>query len=193
MRVIPSVFLILAIALAGKPSEAAETYRSAVVDSAGRLAIQTTDGRRIIVRKAKDQTTFANPVISPDRTAVGAQAEFPNCCTSYDIPLELVIYSAGQVHRLTGIGLPIFQWRFEDQGSRVAYSQETVHFSCETHYELRDVRTRRLIDSADVPEECRGEKPDLTSIRIPSWVSKFRSAKEDVPARSLPRSSPSSP
>jgi hypothetical protein len=173
------VVVIVAV-LAAAPAGVAckETYRSAAVDAAGRLVIHTSDDRRIVVAKTKDQTTFEKPILSSSRTAVGATADFPNCCTSYDIPLELVVYSGGKVHRFRGMGLPIFTWQFSDAGSRVAYSQETVHFACSVHYELRDIASERLLDSADVPEPCGQEpNPDM-NVRIPDWVARLRSAKQ---------------
>jgi hypothetical protein len=145
-----------------------ETYERVSIDGRN-LVIVTTDRRTIVVPKEREQTTFGKPMLSSDRTAVGAQAEFPNCCTSYDIPLQLVVYANGKIHRFTGVGLPIFRWHFVGGGRRVAYSQETVHFACVTHYELRDVETERRLDSADVPQPC-GQDPNPTIGPLPSWI-----------------------
>jgi hypothetical protein len=155
------------------PAQPAETYVSAEIDANGALRIIASDRRTIIVMKEGDQSSFGKPIISPDRTAVGAQAKYPNCCTSYDIPLQLVIYSNGMAHRFKGVGLPIFQWRFADAGSRVAYGQEPVHFGCEIHYELRDIQSERLIESADVQQPC-GQRPITTGPTIPKWVKDLR-------------------
>jgi len=155
-----------------RPSGArrAVTFDSAGIDAAGNLVIVTSDRRTILVPRRGEQSSFDDPVLSRDRTAVGAQAEFPNCCTSYDIPLQLVVYANGKEHRFTGTGLPIFQWHFADGGTRVAFGQEPVHFGCSIHYELRDVRSERLIDSADIPEPC-GEAPEPRVVKIPKWVA----------------------
>src|SRR5215213_10803531 len=114
-----TVFLLLAIALIPNQAVAqtpTETYESVVVDADGNLRILTSKQKTIIVPKggsleARDslgkQTAFGKAVISSDHRAVGAQAMFANCCTSYDIPLQLVIYSRGETHRFEG-GLPIF-------------------------------------------------------------------------------------
>ena len=153
-----------------------ETYQSAVINTTGGLVITTSDQRTIVVPKEGEQSAFSKPVVSSARTAVGAQAQFPNCCTSYDIPLQLVIYSNGKVHRFAGIGLPIFQWHFADGGTRVAYGQEPVHFGCSIHYELRDIQSERLIDSADVPEPC-GQNPDPEAVHAPKWVDDLESDK----------------
>ncbi len=151
---------------------ASERYTAVRVDAQQRLVITTGSGRTIVVPRTTDQTTFANPMISSDGTAVGAQGQFGNCCTSYDIPLQLVVYRRGVVHRFTGVGLPIFQWHFADAGSRVAYSQQTVHGACVITYELRDIDSERLIDSTALPEPCGMEAADEVH-EIPLWVTRL--------------------
>src|SRR5262245_51445197 len=108
-----------------------ERYESARIDGQGNLRIVTADRRTIVVEKGGpasagdtfgSQTAFKEPVVSFDRQAVGAQAMFGNCCTSYDIPLQLVVYARGKTHRFDG-GLPIFDWHFADDGRRIVFSQ----------------------------------------------------------------------
>jgi hypothetical protein len=171
MRLSLSTAFAILLGLAPLSGAAQETYESASLDPNGRLHIVTTNHRDVLVPLGKDQTSFREPVISNDRRAVGASAEYPNCCTSYDIPLELVIYADGKTHRF-GSGLPIFQWHFADSGTQVAFGQEPVHFACSIHYELRDVRSERLLDSADVPEPC-GQDPDPKPVAVPKWVTEL--------------------
>lgn len=153
-------------------STAIETYASAAIDSDGNLRITTSDHRTIVVRKAPGQSAFRGPVLSTDRTAVGAQADYPNCCTSYDIPLQLVVYADGTSHWFAG-SLPIFDWQFMDGGKRVAYGQQTVHWACSIHYELRDISSERLLESADIPEPC-GQTPNPPAVAMPKWVIELR-------------------
>jgi hypothetical protein len=153
-----------------------QTYQSVAIDANGSLVITTTSQKTIVVSKAGGQTSFAKPIVSSARSAVGAQAEFKNCCTSYDIPLQLVVYANGKVHRFTGNGLPIFQWHFADEGTRVAFGQEPVHFGCSIHYELRDIRSERLIDSADIPQPC-GQNPVPEIVKPPTWVDDLNADK----------------
>jgi hypothetical protein len=153
-----------------------ETYDSATVTARGDLLIVTASGRRVVVRKEREQTEFSTPVISSAGTAVAAQAMFRNCCTSYDIPLQLVVYARGRLHRFTGVQLPIFQWAFADGGTQIAYGQEPVHFGCSVHYELRDIASGRLIDKADVPEPC-GPFPNPEAVKVPGWVTNLISQK----------------
>ena len=159
--------------LAAQPA----TYTTAEIDSTGGLLITTSDGRTIVVPKEGEQQSFGVPVMSDDRTAVGAQAYYANCCTSYDIPLQLVVHANGKLHRFTGNSLPIFQWHFADAGTRVAFGQEPVHFGCEVHYELREIRSERLIDSADVPQPC-GLRPDPPAVPVPRWVRELNQKQQ---------------
>src|SRR5436190_4205836 len=161
-----------------QPAASTETYESVDIDADGNLRILTTEQRTIIVPKVGSpkagesfgkQTAFEKPVLSDDRRAVGAQAMFGNCCTSYDIPLQLVIYSGGKTHRFEG-GLAIFDWHFADRGRRVVFSQQTVHFTCSVHWELRDVASERLVATADIPEVC-GQIPDPPKVKVPKWVT----------------------
>ena len=162
----------------GQRTPAKEVYESVDVDADGNLRVLTSDQRTIIVPKGGfpkagetfgKQTAFEKPVLSDDRRAVGAQALFGNCCTSYDIPLQLVIYSNGKTHRIED-RLPIFDWHFADGGRRVVFSQQTVHFACSVHWELRDIASERLIAAADIPEAC-GQSPDPPHVKVPNWVT----------------------
>ena len=179
------VGVIVSFVLPGQGSQAlptaapAETYQSAAIAADGSLVITTTDRKTVVVRKVGDQTSFSEPILSAPRTAVGAQANFPNCCTSYDIPLQLVVYANGRVHRFTGTGLPIFDWHFADGGTRVAFGQQPIHFGCATHYELREIESERLVDSVDIPQRC-GQVPDPPVVKAPKWVSELISRRKQA-------------
>ena len=126
-------------------SQAPERYETAMVDASGQLYTRTTDGRQICLPKDPDQVGFDKAAISPDRLAVGWLALFPNCCTSYPIPLKLVVYVSGRVHTFVGTGLPVWTWRFDSTSQQVVFFQETVHGGIGGHYELRDIATERLV------------------------------------------------
>jgi len=177
------VFALVTVEVAAQaprqaPTASAETYESVDINAEGNLRILTSDRRTVVVPKGGfpkagesfgQQTAFGQPVLSTDRRAVGATAMFGNCCTSYDIPLQLVIYSGGKTHRFEG-GLAIFDWHFADGGRRVVFSQQTVHSTCSVHWELRDIADERLLDTADIPEVC-GQIPDPPKVPVPNWVT----------------------
>jgi hypothetical protein len=163
-----------------------EIYATANVGNDGDLHIMTTNGREIVVAKSDDnrfvetqQAYFEKPELSDNQRAVGSRAFYRNCCTSYEIPLALVVYADGRTHRFTGSGLPIFLWHFADDGTMVAFGQEPVHFGCSVHYELREIRSERLIDSADVPEPC-GQDPNPQPVKVPEWVTRLEQAQRET-------------
>jgi hypothetical protein len=152
-------------------SAAAETYVQAIVDQGGQLRILTKDRREIVPQKEPDQVAFEKPAISPDGRAVGWLALYPNCCTSYPIPLKLVIYAGGKLRTFTGAELPVWRWCFRGGGKQVAFEQETVHGGTGVHYELRDIKTGRLVAKYD---------PDPNSQVLgfrPEWVADLDSRR----------------
>jgi hypothetical protein len=168
-RALPASMLV-AVLLASAPfSAAAETFVRASIDPDGQLRILTQNLREITPRRDKDQVGFQMAVISPDRHTVGWLAMYPNCCTSYPIPLKLMIYADGKAHDFTGNGLPVWRWRFLSSGKQVAYEQETVHGGLGVHYELRDVATGRLAAEYDPDPEIPGKPP--------WWVDELDSEK----------------
>jgi hypothetical protein len=163
-----------------------ELYTAATLGSDGDLHITTTNGREIVVPKSDDnrpvetqQAYFEKPELSINQRAVGSRAFYRNCCTSYEIPLALVVYADGRTHRFTGSGLPIFLWHFADAGTLIAFGQEPVHFGCSVHYELREIRSERLVDSADVPEPC-GQDPNPQPVKVPDWVNKLEQSQRNA-------------
>jgi hypothetical protein len=187
-RCIAAVVVIVAttVGVATAQEQRGESYAAATLGNDGELHITTTNRREIVVAKSGDTRSgetqpayFEDPLLSNDRRAVGARIFYPNCCTSYEIPLTLVVHADGRTHRFTGRGLPIFLWHFADDGSTVAFRQEPVHFGCSAHYELREIRSERLVDSADVAEPC-GQDPNPQPVRVPEWVNKLDQSQREV-------------
>ena len=147
---------------------AEDRYVRAVVDEAGALRILTSDGRTIVQTKEPEQVGFDEVAVSPDGQSVGWLALFPNCCTSYPIPLKLMVYSAGKLRPFMGTGLPVWRWHFTGGGKQVAFSQETVHGGFGAHYELRDVGSGRRVAQWD-PTIGRDNRP-LENQKRPKWV-----------------------
>ena len=185
-------FAVVVVIAAGRVGGAmaqpqrAEVYAAATLGNDGNLHIMTTNGRAIVVAKPDDQRSvetqkayFEKPVVSKNQRAVGSRVFYPNCCTSYEIPLTLVVYADGRTHRFTGSDLPVFLWHFADDGATVAFSQEPVHFGCSIHYELREIRSERLVDSADVPEPC-GQDPTPQPVKVPEWVNRLEQSQRDA-------------
>jgi hypothetical protein len=121
----------------------------AYVDSDGALHIVGASGHETKPGKDKDQVAFSSPQIALDNQTVGWLAEFPNCCTSYPIPLSLVIYRNGNVIQRFHDAQMMVSWRFLADGKRVAFCTNTVHGDIAPHCELHDVNTGRQLQVFD--------------------------------------------
>src|SRR5262249_166278 len=86
-----------AVLLVASASAGAETYVEARIDGNGQLRLVTAGGKVIHPKRLPDrpnvgdQVGFDKVAISPDGRVVGWLALYPNCCTSYPIPLALVL------------------------------------------------------------------------------------------------------
>jgi hypothetical protein len=169
-RAAPLSFAAWVLLLAAS-SEAADSYVRAAVDEAGALRVVTRAGQALVFHKEPEQIDFDQIVVSPDSLSVGWLALYPNCCTSYPIPLKLVVYSAGKLRKYSGSELPVWRWRFLARGKQVAFEQETVHGGLGAHYELRDVRTGRLIGEY-TPATGADSLPGPNS-NTPEWVAEL--------------------
>ena len=157
--------------LAALPARTQTTYRRADVDTAGRLRVTTSAGVTIAPRMDSDQVGVAEPAVSPDGRSVGWLALYSNCCTSYPIPLALVVRSAGHERRFHGNDLPIAQWAFLDNGRRVALSQAPLHGRVTTHYELYDVASGQRLGTYDqAPDTDEAQLGSVAARRVPAWV-----------------------
>jgi hypothetical protein len=145
-----------------------ERYMATSITDSQQLRIVTEEGREIVIPMATDQVGVDAVAIAPDGRRVGWLALYPNCCTSYPIPLELVVYSDGQTQRFTGAGLPVWRWSFAEGGNQIAFKQETVHGGFGTHYELVDVDSRAIIAQFE-PTRGPDDQP-LPGQPLPDWV-----------------------
>jgi len=143
------VALLLATCPVPRLTAQAPTYQRALVDSAGQLHLWTTAGQEVTPPPDSGQVGFEQPQIAPGAAAVGWLALYPNCCTSYPIPLRLVVLVGDERRLFSGSGLPIWRWAFLAGGTRVAFYQETVHGGSGQHYELRDLVSGRLVAAYD--------------------------------------------
>jgi hypothetical protein len=159
---IPLVIACAAALLGARASCAQPTYRRADVDATGQLRIVLASGHAVRPPKDSGQVAFAQVAISADHRTIGWVALYPNCCTTYPIPLELVLLRAGGGRTVIAGALPIWQWAFSPGGQRVVLRQAPVHGAAPMLYELHDIRTGRLIASTEVDAG--------TSAALPAWV-----------------------
>jgi len=113
----------------------------AYADSTGRVHVVMGNGREVVL----PQESVELPVIAGDNRTVGWQVNFPNCCTSYPIPLTVVLYRDGHIIHRIGNGRGLFRWQFVKEGEQVAYFSDTVHSNLAPECVLVDVATGKTL------------------------------------------------
>lgn len=178
MRVPPILVLSAALLLRVASSSAQTTIRRTVLDSTrGRLRIVLSDNRVIEPPKDSDQVGFTQVAISPDHRFVGWVALDRNCCTTYPIPLELVLLTAAGHRTVIENALPIWEWSFEAGGQNVVIRQAPIHGDTPVTYELHDITTGRLLASATADSRPQ-----------PSWTRRGGLITESPSAPRTPQS-----
>ena len=138
-----------------------QVYRSAIVDGKGRLHIKLANGKEIVPRMRKGQTSFGDAWIAPDSHTVGwlEMYPYPDAGQAWRGPLggPLVLFRAGRVlHRFNG-NQPIWDWEFHDDGKQVVYEEAPMHGASQTCI-LGDVESGRII--AQWGNESDEKQPD---------------------------------
>jgi hypothetical protein len=146
-------------------------YQSAVVteEDPSTLTITAADGSQFAAPAFIDQVGFEEARVSPDGKYVGWLALYPNCCTSYPIPLKLVVLDeARRLHTFVGIELAIIHWCFLPGSASVAYMQTVLHGTSFEHFEWRAIADGKLLGEYEYPDD--DEEQALARRRAPSWV-----------------------
>ena len=125
-------------------------------------------------RNEPDQQGFDEAHVSPDGHTVGWLVLEANCCTSYPLPTELVLFRDGHiVQRLTGRTV-IWAWAFSPDGKAVAWRERTAHGASSILYSLRRVSDGHLLAEfdCDLKEGTpAGEEPGYVyDGKVPAWV-----------------------
>ena len=141
----------------------------ALIESGAKLEIRDRSGSTWPAPKQDDQVGFQSPKISPGGRYAGWLALSPNCCTSYPIPLALLVLdSRGQLHEFTG-QQSTFGWCFERGGTAVAYKRALLHGATPEVFELRRIRDGALLRTFTVPVEVSTGEASMP--KLPKWAS----------------------
>lgn len=133
------------------------------------LELTTAHAATVSAPSLPDQVEFGSPQISPDQSHVGWLALEANCCTSYAVPMTLVVMDEHHHTReFVGNGLPIFDWCFLPDSKSVAYMQTVLHGTNFKHFEHRSLDDGRLLAVYDYPDDL---SENATARRnAPAWV-----------------------
>ncbi len=156
--------LILALWAASGLAASAPRYRSAAVDAKGRLHIVSEAGKETVLSKTRDQTSFGDPTISPDRQTViwKVMARDPTRNYFSELPFALAVFRNGRVLHIFATEPILSDWQFEDAGERIAYATGSLDGFARESF-LREVVSGRIIEKWSVGD---GGAP-------PEWARAF--------------------
>jgi len=134
-----------------------------VTHDAGVVHVVDSSGKDVVPPKEKDQVSCSDAKVSPDKQTAGWLVDYENCCTSYPIPLTLVLYRDGKVIQHLAPGQMIYDWHFW-KNDEVAVSDGPTHNPSGPQIHLYNIRTGKLL------KEWYGEYGD----KAPAWGEGLR-------------------
>jgi hypothetical protein len=91
---------------------------------------------------------FSGVQLAEDRRTLGWTIDVEDCCTSYAIPMGLIVFRNKHVLHTFYPGLEVWEWMFVQRGVRVAVVSGPTHGTDVGDHRLYDVRTGKLISEA---------------------------------------------
>jgi hypothetical protein len=88
---------------------------------------------------------FSNVQLAEDRQTLGWTINVENCCTSYSIPLSVVVFRDKQVLHTFRQGQMVWNWKFLQGGKQVEAVFGPTHGTDVGDNRLYDVKTGKLI------------------------------------------------
>jgi hypothetical protein len=141
----------------------------ALTDGGARLEIRDRSGASWLAPKRGEQVGFQSPKIAPGGRYAGWLALSSFCCTSYPIPLALIVLDTrGQIHEFQG-QQATFGWCFERDGAAVAYKRALLHGATPEWYELRRIQDGALLGSFEVSLEVSTGAAPMP--KVPEWAT----------------------
>jgi hypothetical protein len=112
---------------------------------------------------------FSKVQLAEDRRTLGWTINVENCCTSYSIPLRVVVFRRKQVLHTFDQGQMVWSWMFVQGGEQVAIVFGPTHGSEVGDYRLYDVKTGKLLSEIWGDEDTQALKPNA-----PEWAKRLQ-------------------
>ena len=157
----------------------------------GPLHIVYGDGTEVVreLRPAKaarpgedawNQEGFFDVHLADDKRTIGWIETYGNCCTSYALPLVLVLYRSGKIILHIHQDQILWSWSFRDGAKRVATVWGATHLPQVGDYQLYDVNSGRMLSQVFSDETAQGLSADA-----PSWALQLQATmrQANVPSK----------
>jgi len=122
---------------------------------------------------------FSDVQLAEDRQTLGWAIDVENCCTSYPIPLHVVVFRDKRVLRIFNPGLMVWDWEFVQGGRQVKIVSGTVHGSDVGDEQLYDLKSGKLLsDSWGGDENAQAITPEAPKVASTPGNDLIHAAKE---------------
>lgn len=145
-------------------------YTGAELSADGKtLTLVRRDGAHRMAPLLPQQVGFDRPQVAPDGRHVGWLALFPNCCTSYPVPLTLAMLdTAGRLQVFHGPGDAVFAWCFVPGTDAVAFMHTVLHGSNYEGFEEYSLRSGKRVAEYEYPDDA--QENGQARKAAPDWV-----------------------
>jgi len=115
-----------------------------------------------------NQEGFSDVQLAEDRQTLGWTETYDNCCTSYTVPLVVVLYRPGKILRRIDSAQMVWSWMFLEGGKRVAIVWGPTHGPEVGDFVLYDVKTGKVLGEVYGDADTQSLKPNA-----PEWAKKL--------------------
>ena len=144
-RPVAVIACALLILIAG--TAAAQDVSRAYCGKDGKAHLVYRDGAALTAPGEPKQVGCDHVTVAMDGRTVGWSVLVENCCTSYTIPIAVVVYRNGK-QAVISPGQMVWEWRFIEQGKRVAVLSGPVHGEA-TAADLYDAHNGKALSKWD--------------------------------------------
>jgi hypothetical protein len=111
---------------------------------------------------------FTQVEMARDRQTIGWAIDVENCCTSYSIPIRIVIFRHKHVLHTFEQGQAVYTWMFRESGKQVAILFGPTH-GPGGDYRLYDVKSGKLVSEIYENVDTQSLDPDA-----PDWAKQLQ-------------------
>ena len=157
LLLVPLLFNILFLPAATSQYQAVQLS----VGPDGAAQITLASGKKMTIPKERAQVGISEPQTAPDGRTVGWLVEYDDG-VGYPVSQMLIVWKASKIIRRFPDDQAFYSWTFYAGGKQVAYHVGPFHGEQNSHCELHDVETGRLIASWDGDLDSGGQQPAWT-------------------------------
>lgn len=119
-------YILVALLLSFPTRSVGQLISKAYCGKDGKAHINYKNGPSVVASPEPKQVGCDNVVVANDGRTVGWTVLMDNCCTSYPIPLSVIVMKNGKSKVFNHVQM-VWKWRFVDDGKHLAVLWGPVH------------------------------------------------------------------